>query len=139
MHLWIAASLALCCAACCAVACEAKAAAENPNASTKKRLFALPVAWFRLLTPETAGQLAPNRNPPSGRQVTWMDRAYGTRPGWSRRNIWERKAGLRRPLVQVQYCGSHQKRPAYVRFGSFSTDPAGFLCRSTSTCPQERT
>jgi hypothetical protein len=48
--------------------CEAKAAAENPKASTKKRLFALPMAWLPLLTPETAGQLAPNRNPPSGRQ-----------------------------------------------------------------------
>src|ERR1700746_1064925 len=100
MHLWIAASLALCCAVCCAVACEVKAAAENPNASTKKRLFALPMAWLPLLTPEMAGQLAPNRNPPSGRQGT--DRAYGTRPGWSRRNIWERKAGPHRPLVQVR-------------------------------------
>jgi hypothetical protein len=29
--------------------------------------------------------------------------------------------------------------PAYVRFGSFSTDPASFACRSMSASPRKRT
>jgi hypothetical protein len=34
----------------------------------KEKIVCMPMAWFPLLTSETAGQLVPNRNPPSGRQ-----------------------------------------------------------------------